>query len=384
MGRMLELVDGAQESVRFTIFAFTKDQSAARYDPQARGVRRASTRRRAWPTWPGDRLPRRTAVAGVIDQSQLHSNGQYHEVYRLLGAGIPLHLDGNDNAEQPGDYQAGGGRLHSKTMLIDLKGDEPVVVTGSFNWSASATQSNDEYLLVLKSPRIASLYDQYFDHLWDTGRRLGSARVGDGSVNVGDVVINEVMWYGAHSGDEVGFDEFIELRNLTGEAIPLDMWQLTNADDVVVGLPPGSVIPPFGTFLIVDHVLETYVDGAPQDENSAYLRGDLVVSTFNDNRQSRLYLKDGALELILRDPDGVEIDRAGDGGPAFAGGPSSDGLTVRSMERRLDPGDGRDPASWHASRATEGGSWVNPAIMVPGTDTTYRDVILATPGEPEP
>jgi hypothetical protein len=62
---------------------------------------------------------------------------------------------------QPGDYQAGGGRLHSKTMLIDLNGDEPVVVTGSFNWSASATQSNDEYLLVLQVGRGSpSLYDR--------------------------------------------------------------------------------------------------------------------------------------------------------------------------------------------------------------------------------
>ena len=29
--------------------------------------------------------PLRRGVSGVIDQSQLHSNGQYHEVYRLIG-----------------------------------------------------------------------------------------------------------------------------------------------------------------------------------------------------------------------------------------------------------------------------------------------------------
>ena len=373
MGRMRQYLNAAQESVRFTIFAFTKNEvggDMVRKQAEFKALDLAAGQSEE--DWAATDFRDKRSVAGVIDQSQLHSNGQYHEVYRLLGAGISLHLDGNDNSMQPGDYQAGGGRLHSKTMLMDLKGEQPVVVTGSFNWSASATQSNDEYLLVLKSPRIASLYDQYFDHLWDTGRRLGSARVADGSVNVGDVVINEVMWYGAHSGDEVGFDEFIELRNLTGEAIPLDMWQLTNADDVVVGLPPGSVIPPFGTFLIVDHVLETYVDGAPQDENSAYLRGDLVVSTFNDNRQSRLYLKDGALELILRDPDGVAVDRAGDGGPAFAGGPSSDGLTVRSMERRLDPGDGASRSAWYSYTGSTGTGAVNP---------DYAAEILASPGE---
>lgn len=374
MGRMREYLNAAQESVRFTIFAFTKNEVGSDMVRKQAELRAKDLAEGIDPeAWADLGYADRRSVAGVIDQSQLHSNGQYHEVYRLLGAGIPIRLDGNDNTMQPGDYQAGGGRLHSKTMLMDTATDKPVVVTGSFNWSASATQSNDEYLLVLKSPRIAKLYDVYFDELWDTGRSLGYARAADGSVREGDVVINEVMWYGAHSGDTEGFDEFIELRNMTDRPIQLDMWQITNSDDVIVGLPPGSTIPANGTFLIVDHVLETYVDGAPQDENTAYLRGDLVVSTFNDNRQSRLYLKDGSLELILRDPDGAEIDRAGDGGPAFAGGPSADGETVRSMERSDEPGDGADRDRWHAFSESVGRGAVNPV---------YASEILASPDEP--
>ena len=43
-------------------------------------------------------------------------------------------------------------------------------------------------------------------------------------------------------------------------------------------------------FTIVDHVLEPYEDGKPQDENSAFLTGDPIVNSFNDNRQARLYL----------------------------------------------------------------------------------------------
>ena len=70
-----------------------------------------------------------------------------------LNNGVPLQLDGNDNSRQPGDYQAGGGRLHSKTMVIDADGLNPTVITGSFNWSASATSANDEFLLVLRGPR---------------------------------------------------------------------------------------------------------------------------------------------------------------------------------------------------------------------------------------
>lgn len=377
MGRILEYVDGAQESVRFTIFAFTKDQVGSAFIRKQGEFNAAEMVERGLdPEDPASLAAlletdfrERRSVAGVIDRSQLHSNGQYHEVYRLLGAQIPMRLDANDNGLQPGDYQAGGGRLHSKTMVIDADGEDPLVITGSFNWSSSATVSNDEYLLVLKGERVAQLYNDYFDSLWADGKLMGETRVSDGSVDVGDVIINEVMWYGAHSGDSEGYDEFVELRNMTDETLKLDMWQLTNTDDVVLGFPPGTTVEPGETYVIVDHVLEAYVDGAPQDENSAYLSGDMVVNAFNDNRQSRLYLKDGALELFLRDPDGTIIDTAGDGGPAFAGGP--DGDVVRSMERRADPGDGSLPESWYSYTGGEGDGVVNPK---------YAFEILASPG----
>ena len=142
-----------------------------------------------------------------------------------------------------------------------------------------------------------------------------------------------------------------------------------------------SILPANGRFTIVDHVLEPYVDGAPQDELTSFLGGDLVVNVFNDDRQSRLYLKDETLELILKDPDNNVVDTAGDGGPAFAGGPQ--GNVVRSMQRALvpgdgalpgtrPPGDGALPGAWSASSVSEGGANVNP---------DYRGEILATPGE---
>ena len=379
LGRILELVDGAQESVRFTIFAFTKDQVGSAFI-------RAQERFAEADVADGVDLEtdfrQRRSVAGLIDQSQLHSNGQYHEVYRLLGAGIPMLMDGNDSSRQPGDYQAGGGRLHSKTMVIDAYGENPVVISGSFNWSSSATQSNDEFLLVMHGPRIAKIYDDYFEGLWSNGRRMGDTFIGE-QISPGDVIVNEVMWYGVHPNDLDGYDEFVELRNLTDQELSLDMWQLANPVDFVVGFPPGSVIPPNGTFLVLDHVLEAYTDGAPQDAGSAYLTGDLVVNSFNDNRQSRLYIKDTALELFLQDPSGAVVDTVGDGGPPFAGGPDPVTGEVYSMERRATPGDGSLPGSWAAPTVSEGGALVSPhALDLAVPDLTYRDIIRATPGEP--
>ena len=391
MGRIREVLGEAQDSVRFTIFAFTKNEVGSdliRIQAEMMEADIAAGVASDEEDWRSMDYRDRRGVAGVIDQSQLHSNGQYHEVYRLLAEGVPMRLDGNDNSYQPGDYQAGGGRLHSKTMLIDAYGDNPTVITGSFNWSASATSSNDEFLLVMRGPRVAEMYDGYFEGLWRGGRSMGVDTLADGDVDVHDVVINEVHWYGVNEADlrddpddrtddgpEVedldGFDESIELRNLTDRDIRLDMWQISNADDVVVGLPPGSLLPANGTFLIADHTLETYVDGEPQDDQSALLTADLVVNSFNDNRQHRLYIKDGAMELFLRDPNSAAIDIAGDGGPAMAGGPNSDGSQVRSMERRRVPGDGRDAGNWYAFTGDEGTGVVNPA---------FASQVLASPG----
>ncbi len=391
MGRIREVLGEAEESVRFTIFAFTKNEVGSdliRKQAELMEADIAAGVAADAESWRAMDHRDRRSVAGVVDQSQLHSNGQYHEVYRLLAEGVPMRLDGNDNSRQPGDYQAGGGRLHSKTMVIDAHGPNPTVITGSFNWSASATSSNDEYLLVMRGPRVAEAYDEYFEDLWAGGRHMGETSLADGDVDVYDIIINEVHWYGVNEADlrddpddrtddgpEVedldGFDEFIELRNTTDRDIRLDMWQISNENDVVVGLPPGSLIPAGGTFLIADHTLETYVDGEPQDDQSALLTADLVVNSFNDNRQHRLYIKDGSMQLFLRDPNAAAIDIAGDGGPAFAGGPNSDGSQVRSMERRADVGDGRDPASWYAFTGDEGTGVVNPA---------FASQVLASPG----
>ncbi len=366
MGRILEYVGAAQESIRFTIFAFTKDQVGSAFIAKQEEFEQMDLAEGV--DLNADFHDRRS-VAGVIDRSQLHSNGQYHEVYRLLAAGIPVGMDGNDNTLHPGDYQAGGGRLHSKTMIIDAHGENPVVISGSFNWSASATQSNDEFLLVFKGPRVAELYDAYFEDLWEDVRPPGSSFVGE-NVEAGDIVINEVMWYGINGGDEDGFDEFIELRNMTDREIPIDMWSISNEQDFVMGFPPGSVVPPNGLFTVLDHTMEPYADGAPQDELSAFANGDLTLNPFNDNRQSRLYLKDGNLELYLRDPHGADVDAAGDGGAAFAGGP--DGDVARSMERNDTPGDGSLPENWHECSLSEGGANVN---------EEYRSEVIATPGE---
>ena len=142
----------------------------------------------------------------------------------ILGASAPVFQHQLAEAGVTGGRTIPGLDLYYRSY--NLFGENPVIITGSFNWSASATTSNDEFLLVMRGDRVRDMYREYFDQLWSAGRRLGGDRIGDdvdGTVLApGDLVINEVMWYGVNHQDADGFDEFVEIRNTTDRLIDLD------------------------------------------------------------------------------------------------------------------------------------------------------------------
>jgi len=83
----------------------------------------------------------------IIDDDWVSSSGSDYQ--GILDAGIDIR----------GDER--GGLMHHKVMIIDGY----IVVVGSYNWSASAEDSNDENLLVLKSTVIATQYLEEFDRI---------------------------------------------------------------------------------------------------------------------------------------------------------------------------------------------------------------------------
>jgi phosphatidylserine/phosphatidylglycerophosphate/cardiolipin synthase-like enzyme len=56
--------------------------------------------------------------------------------------------------------------MHHKVAIIDGY----IVLIGSFNWSASAEDSNNENLLVIKSAALAATLEAEFQRIWATGR----------------------------------------------------------------------------------------------------------------------------------------------------------------------------------------------------------------------
>lgn len=125
--RLVELIREAQQSVYFLAYSFTSDEIAdALLERSRTGV----------------------AIAGVLDESQARSNTG-SEYDRLQSQGLEVYLDGNPE------------NMHHKVILID----EKIVVTGSYNFSASAEERNDENTLILENPQIASLYLAEFERV---------------------------------------------------------------------------------------------------------------------------------------------------------------------------------------------------------------------------
>jgi len=128
LAHLLELVGEAQDSVYFLAYSFTSNELADLILTLAgSGV----------------------AVQGVFEEDQYNSNiGS--EFDRLLDAGLAVRLDGNPN------------HMHHKVIIIDAQ----IVITGSYNFSASAEQRNDENVLVIHSPVVAAQFLAEFHRVY--------------------------------------------------------------------------------------------------------------------------------------------------------------------------------------------------------------------------
>lgn len=131
--RIVELIHGATESVYFLAFSFTSDPFAeAMLERAYEGVE----------------------IRGVFDESQYYSNIGT-EFDRLYNAGLDVRLDGNPKF------------MHNKVMIID----EAIVITGSYNFSASAEESNDENTLIIHNSKIALEYMAEFERIYASAQQ---------------------------------------------------------------------------------------------------------------------------------------------------------------------------------------------------------------------
>lgn len=87
-------------------------------------------------------------VRVISDNEKLHDAGS--DILHLKAQGVPLRID------------EGPGHMHHKFALFDRQ----QLLNGSFNWTRSASTSNQENLLVLDHPPLVARYAEEFERLW--------------------------------------------------------------------------------------------------------------------------------------------------------------------------------------------------------------------------
>jgi phosphatidylserine/phosphatidylglycerophosphate/cardiolipin synthase-like enzyme len=126
--RLVELIDDARSRVDFLAYTFTSDALA---DALLRAAERGVT------------------VRGVMELDEVEAAGS--DYARMRRAGIDVRKDTNP------------GTMHHKLLLID----DGVVATGSYNFTRSAEESNDENLVILFSPDAAAELEGEFLGIYD-------------------------------------------------------------------------------------------------------------------------------------------------------------------------------------------------------------------------
>ena len=137
LDHMIPLVSQAQSNIRFLAFSFTDYPLAkAMIDRAAAGV----------------------DTAGIYEKTGSETSSS--EMKTFYCAKVPVRQDGNPRF------------LHDKIIILD----NHIVISGSFNFSSNATENNDENVIIIDSPEIASLYMQEFDRLWSIATDLDPAK----------------------------------------------------------------------------------------------------------------------------------------------------------------------------------------------------------------
>lgn len=121
------LINGADQEILFLAFSFTLDDvGESMLDRAAAGV----------------------TVRGVFETTGSETDFSYYPV--MLSEGLQVRQDGNPRI------------MHHKVIIID----RDTVVFGSYNFSNSANDSNDENLLIVYDPTFASAFVAEFEKVW--------------------------------------------------------------------------------------------------------------------------------------------------------------------------------------------------------------------------
>ena len=123
----------AEETIHFAMFAWTDELLSQRV---------------------AARLAAGVAVYGVWDEQMAGIADSQDEMLCAAGAQIGIE-------DLP-------GKVHHKFAVLDVAGEDPVVILGSYNWTAAGAYENDENVLIVHDRALAEAYYAEWQRLWAT------------------------------------------------------------------------------------------------------------------------------------------------------------------------------------------------------------------------
>ncbi len=137
--KLIEVIDGASETLDIAIYSLT-------YPDIVQAIKNAASR----------------GVKVRIITDRIQSGGKTQkEALKLLGsAGIPLKINSHS------------GLMHLKMTVADGE----VATTGSFNYSKSASTTNDEIFMAFRDAEIARSFSERFEAMWNDDKDFETLR----------------------------------------------------------------------------------------------------------------------------------------------------------------------------------------------------------------
>lgn len=132
---LISIINSAQKNLDIAIYSFTdKEICSAITKAHERGV----------------------SVRIISDREQ--STGQYQKAVlkQISKSGIPIKIDTHT------------GIMHLKVTIADQK----IATTGSFNYTKSAEESNDEVFVVLNDEKTAKDFESEFNQMWNDSKNF--------------------------------------------------------------------------------------------------------------------------------------------------------------------------------------------------------------------
>ena len=174
---------------------------------------------------------------------RLNAGAEVYGVWDFLGASSPYSAD-EDLRDAGAEIRIEdfAGKVHHKFAVIDVHGDDPCVVLGSYNWTASGAYDNDENTLIIHSAALAQAYYAEWQRLWGPPDQTvylplvvhnTPSQIAPAEVQIAHLEYDP-------EGDDV-LGEYVRLKNAGGTAQTLTGWTLSDASRHTYTFPTFSL-----------------------------------------------------------------------------------------------------------------------------------------------